>query len=137
MLLAILPGHSFLTINKEFLHYIHWKWQNPIQLIYQFFTESKTRYHNFLDKKDTDKRIDEGKRCFHFFSFFYWFLFSLLFDLWSFSSFFRLSSQQTKDKYPRSCLSLIINNIRCVTRYTGNNTLYIKLPLLSPQQEVF
>lgn len=90
---------------------MHWKWQNPIQLKYQFFTVSKTRYHNFWDKKDTDKRIDEGKKCFHFFSFFYWFLFSFSFDLWSFSSFFRLSSQQTKDKYPRSYLSLIINNI--------------------------
>lgn len=136
MLLAILPGHSFLTINKEFLHY-SLEMTKPYTIKISILYSIKNKVSQFWDKKGTDKRIDEGKRCFHFFSFFYWFLFSFSFDLWSFSSFFRFSSQQTTDKYPRSCLSLIINNIKCVTRYTGNNTLYIKLPLLSPQQEVF
>lgn len=77
-----------------------------------------------------------GNKMFSHLSFPYWFLFSFSFDLLSFSSFISLSSQQTKDKYSGSCPSLIINNIRCITRHTGN-TPYIKLTLLLHSKRSF
>lgn len=56
---------SILDLNKDFTCSTQKEITKPYSIKLSILTVLNTRYHNFYGLNFTDKRIDEGTKCFH------------------------------------------------------------------------